>query len=113
MLLWMAIIFVVSHTPLENIPGFGVWDLLVKKGSHFLAYGVLALLVYVAVPHKGGAWFIATLYAASDEYHQTFVPGRSGLVSDVLIDSLGALTALVVLHYYEVRRFLAARRLFR
>jgi VanZ family protein len=100
MLLWMAVIFAVSHTPTENIPAFGAWDVMIKKGSHFMAYAILALLVYMAFPHKGWAWLIATLYAVSDEYHQTFVPGRSGLVSDVIIDSLGALAALLVLHYF-------------
>jgi VanZ family protein len=111
MLLWMALIFAVSHTPNENIPGFGSWDLFLKKGSHFVAYAILALWIQVAIPHKGWAWLIATLYAISDEYHQTFIPGRNGQMADVVIDSIGALTALVGLRYIELRRSLAARRL--
>lgn len=39
-------------------------------------------------------WFIAALYAASDEIHQLFVPGRSGQLSDVILDSAGALAGV-------------------
>ncbi len=38
---------------------------------------------------------IGILYAISDEIHQLFVPGRSGKVTDVIIDSLGILTGIV------------------
>ena len=39
-------------------------------------------------------WFISALYAASDEIHQLFVPGRSGQLSDVILDSAGALAGV-------------------
>lgn len=39
-------------------------------------------------------WIIAALYAASDEIHQLFVPGRSGQLSDVILDSAGALAGV-------------------
>ncbi len=39
-------------------------------------------------------WLIAALYAASDEIHQLFVPGRSGQLSDVILDSAGALAGV-------------------
>ena len=42
-------------------------------------------------------WVIGTLYAVSDEIHQLFVPGRSCELRDVFIDSLGVLTALIIL----------------
>jgi VanZ family protein len=103
MFLWMALIFAVSHTPNESIPGFGTWDLLIKKGSHLIAYAILAMLIHLALPHKGWAWLLATLYAVSDEYHQTFVPGRNGLMVDVVIDSMGALAAMIGLWLSERR----------
>ena len=43
---------------------------------------------------------IAALYACSDEWHQSFVPGRTSTVFDVLIDSLGACVALAVIAIY-------------
>ena len=42
------------------------------------------------------AWGAATLYAATDEFHQLFVPGRAGLPTDVLIDATGAALGLFV-----------------
>jgi VanZ family protein len=73
---------------------------LVRKGAHFFIYFVLGLLVMVAlqshekVGNKGllvRAVLICGLYAMSDEYHQTYIAGRSGQWSDVLIDTSGAL----------------------
>ena len=43
------------------------------------------------------AWAIATLYAATDELHQIFVPGRTGKVTDILLDSAGALLGVLLL----------------
>jgi VanZ family protein len=42
------------------------------------------------------AFVVSVLYAASDEYHQTFVPGRNGTPVDVGVDAVGALVALLV-----------------
>ena len=49
------------------------------------------------------SWTFCILYAASDEFHQLFVPGRAGLITDVCIDSAGALLGILL--------FLAALRL--
>jgi VanZ family protein len=50
------------------------------------------------------ALVLASTYAATDEFHQLFVPGRHGAVRDWMIDTLGALTATVVLLVYvEIR----------
>jgi len=98
MLLWMAAIFVVSGQAKANVPSFGAWDTLLKKTGHFLAYGLLAMLALRGT--KTGkrpyllAFLITVMYAASDEYHQSFVLGRHGRLGDVLIDSAGALLAL-------------------
>ncbi len=43
----------------------------------------------------GVSFLIASLYAATDEFHQTFVPGRSGQLSDVILDSCGAAAGVV------------------
>ena len=42
-------------------------------------------------------WFIGTIYAATDEIHQLFVPGRSGQISDVCLDSIGVLIGVSLL----------------
>ncbi len=74
----------------------------VRKNAHFFAYMLLAILTLNALRRSGVrgrksgalAFVISVLYAISDEVHQLFVPGRSGQVSDVLLDSVGALTGI-------------------
>ncbi|MGM8215903.1 VanZ family protein [Bacillaceae bacterium W0354] len=71
---------------------------IVRKSAHFFIYLILGILVINALRVSGWvgwfavgiAWLICVAYAASDEFHQRFVPGRGPLVSDVIIDSLGA-----------------------
>lgn len=96
LLFWMGVIFLVSGTPTQEIPAFGSWDLLFKKGAHMVAYAVLYLLAHRATGEWRWAFVLTAVYAISDEYHQTFVPGRNGNVVDVMVDWLGAVTALVV-----------------
>ncbi len=71
----------------------------VRKTAHFLEYATLSALitgaVYAEDKKKSRVFLtsvcIAALYAASDEFHQTFVPERSGQPIDVMLDSAGAL----------------------
>jgi VanZ family protein len=100
-LAWMGLIFFASSR--SNLPGVPepLLDLLLKKGSHFTAYGVLAFWWWRALSHAGlaGRWALlggllsAALYSATDELHQTFVPTRHGQAQDVLIDTAGAAVA--------------------
>ena len=79
----------------------------VRKGAHFAEYALLgaALLGHVlAWRAKRGlgrpralAWGLGTAYAASDELHQFFVPGRSGEFLDVLLDSAGVAVGVALL----------------
>ena len=72
----------------------------VRKAAHMSEYAVLALLIFQALT----AFDITAAYAVTDEFHQLFVPGRAGRVTDVLIDSAGAFLALLAIHiilYYH------------
>lgn len=70
----------------------------VRKGAHLGVYLILGGLVltnlyeYIKNKRVGAllALFISFLYACSDEFHQLFINGRSGQVSDVLLDTIGA-----------------------
>jgi VanZ family protein len=102
-LIWMTVIFVVSAQPsLPSAPAR--WDTLLKKAMHALAYGTLAWLYLRALrgsfPETSwlrvASWGLAFVYALSDEYHQTFVPGRNGTLMDVTIDGLGAGGAMLL-----------------
>ncbi|MDY0404609.1 VanZ family protein [Virgibacillus sp. 179-BFC.A HS] len=77
----------------------------VRKAAHFSAYFLLGVLTCNALRNSrvfgltgaGCAWAISILYAATDEFHQLFIPGRSGEIRDVLIDSTGALVGILLL----------------
>ncbi len=56
----MGLIYLASATPSSQIPTFGVWDMLAKKGGHFFAYGLLALLYLFGL----GAGRTRTVYYA-------------------------------------------------
>ncbi len=56
-----------------------------------------------AIPLIIGGWLIATLYAATDEFHQLFVDGRACLFKDVMIDSAGAAFAAIVILLIVIR----------
>jgi VanZ family protein len=103
MLGWMGLIFAFSHQPSNALPDFGAVDLPIKKGGHFLAYFVLAILARRAVGRSDWAFVLTAVYAISDEFHQTFIPGRQGSALDVLIDCAGALTGLIVYHLICLR----------
>ena len=93
----MALIFYLSsRSNLDS--GLGDWDLVLRKIGHAGVFGTLALLWWRALGRRGKwpAVAITVAYAISDEIHQTFVPLRHGTVTDVLIDSAGALIAVAL-----------------
>lgn len=85
-----------------------IWDLPIRKLAHMTEFGILALLLFAAIRGYARinterkryvfAWIGAVCYAATDEFHQLFVPGRSGNVIDVCVDATGACLALVFLY---------------
>ena len=93
---------VTTVLPFVDIPEEGL-HFVIRKGAHFSVYAVLGLLSFNAFLQSGVkgkkalffAWLLATAYAGVDEYHQTFIPGRSGEVTDVMIDSAGAITGIL------------------
>lgn len=89
--LWCALIFALSHR--SDIGPTGpvlTWpEYLLRKGAHVFEYAVLYGLVRRGWPSLP-SWLFCVLYAASDEWHQSFVPGRMGRVSDVVLDSCAA-----------------------
>ncbi len=95
----MAVIFGFSSIPSQEMPSFGFWDTLVKKGAHMGGYGLLALAYWFGLRFDKRRWWLAlllaVLYAVSDEFHQSFVPGRNPSWMDALvIDGSGAALAL-------------------
>jgi VanZ family protein len=95
---------------LENL------DYFVRKGAHITEFAVLA--VAIAWPLwlsslKGYRLAAITIgltafYAASDEFHQTFIPGRSGEIRDVMIDTIGAVLGYIA--FYIIIKFFNNRK---
>jgi len=99
----MAAIFFFSSLPASDLPYFGFWDVLVKKGGHMTGYAMLGLAYYFALPGslRRGYRFVlallmALLFSLSDEFHQSFVQGRTSSLVDVGIDMAGTLIALTL-----------------
>ncbi|MBU0761497.1 MAG: VanZ family protein [Candidatus Altiarchaeota archaeon] len=90
-LVWMALIFAFSSIEGKDISS-SEFDLSIL--FHFTEYAVLGALVYTLVGRGSNPFLYAlalcVLYAASDEFHQYFVPGRSSELADVGIDFLGS-----------------------
>ena len=95
----MAAIFAFSSIPSREMPSFGFWDMLVKKGGHMAGYGLLALAFWYALrwdrKYLWLALVLSLVYAISDEFHQSFVPGRHPSWLDaLLIDPAGSILFL-------------------
>ena len=100
---------------------FELVHFIIRKLGHLSEYAILGLLVLHAIErtrpaHRAWSWpaasltlLIAAAYASTDEWHQTFVPGRTAALGDVMIDSCGALVGLMLMF---LRQKLANRGLF-
>jgi VanZ family protein len=106
----MVLIFIASSiSDLGPIPG-GVSD----KGGHSIGYAILGAVTLRALaggrlsgvtwPRAAATLGIAALYGASDEFHQSFVPGRTPDVHDVLADCIGAAAAVTLIGAAAVAR---------
>jgi VanZ family protein len=105
-LLWAGLIFGLSSIPSLS-SGLGSWDEVLRKGAHTLEYAILALLLRRALRADLPALAVAVAYAATDEFHQSFVAGRHGTPIDVAIDGVGAALGLLALLHAR-RRYRAA-----
>jgi len=123
MLAVMGIIFFLSHQPHLS------FDLEVShqdKIFHAIAYGVLAAstlfaalpagkgLVFFDLPAKNrsrsrliltglGVVFFCLLYGISDEFHQSFIPGRESSILDVVADTFGAVIVVSLWFYFRTK----------
>lgn len=100
---WAGVIFAFSATPHLRVAEAADLDFVLRKAGHMAAFGVLAVLLWRALTlsavRQSFVWsFVLTVaYAATDEFHQSFVAGRNASGVDVSIDAAGALIALLAL----------------
>src|SRR5437588_5188629 len=135
-ILWMAIIFLGStdmlsaeHTsrflvpllrwidPQISVAALNAIQVGVRKLGHLTEYAILAMLLWRALrsgtrwPMKMSILFLVAalacaIFAASDEFHQSFVPSRTSSSIDVMIDVTGALIGLAICVAFTTRRSL-------
>ncbi len=97
----------------KRVRHFLVWHFFIRKTGHFVGYFTLSLLLFRAwratFPFPGASWtiqwarisfFMTALVASLDEWHQTYLPKRTGTVHDVLLDSTAALVAQILSFRY-------------
>ena len=105
----------ISAAALNSIP------LIIRKLGHLTEYAVLAILLWRAL-RSAAVWKSTTsilfavsligcaIFAASDEFHQSFVPSRTSSVNDVIIDICGATIGLVICVALGSRKVLKEKR---
>lgn len=105
-LVWLVVIFLFSNHPTISTSVVNWQDFLLKKTAHFVEYFILSLLLFRSLNQTTRlskfkvvtvSFFFSVIYALSDEYHQSFVPGRGPHIRDVFIDTLGAATAQILI----------------
>ena len=99
----MVFIFIQSALPAEGL------SFVIRKCAHFTEYMILGMSLFVTVrefiPDEERvaavqivSWSIGALYAVTDESHQSFVPGRSCEIRDILIDSCGVAAGVLIMN---------------
>jgi VanZ family protein len=135
-LLWAAVIFIFSTDLFSGSNTGGVFGVvmhfifpditfealnrahfLLRKLGHFSAYFIFAVLLMRALRqenagrietrHLAISFAVATIYAISDEFHQSFVPSRGADIVDVLIDMSGAIAGISWSHRRNRRKMTA------
>lgn len=84
---------------------------LIRKAAHMSEYALLLFFIYYGLKKSTTykytlllSLLVTFLYACSDEFHQLFIPGRSGQLKDVLIDTIGGLFMLLVIYLWQRKK---------
>ena len=138
-ILWMGVIFYMSNQPatissihsgntislisklpligdiMEYLMSINIGEFIVRKSAHMFSYCILVILLFMSVYEKdirksSIISFLGTfLYACSDEFHQLFIPGRSGEIRDVMIDSIGGIIGIIIISIILKNRYITKK----
>ena len=128
-IIWMGVIFYMSNQPasissihsgntiniisklpiigniMDYLTSINIGEFIVRKCAHMFSYCILAIFLFMSVYEDNIkkaiiiAFLGTFLYACSDEFHQLFIPGRSGEFRDVLIDTSGGIIGILTLYF--------------
>ena len=93
---------------------FHVWHFYIRKGGHVVGYAILSLLLFRAwratlpamsdatwAPRWAAIAIVGTAFVASlDEWHQSFIPSRTGRWQDVVLDTCAGIAAQLILFFW-------------
>jgi VanZ family protein len=112
-LIWMGVIFYFSSIPSLKYTEEVTPEIILRKSAHFFEFAILTVLywrIFLMAHHVNFkksylfTFFLASLFAASDEFHQTFTPGRSGLFIDFVYDAVSIFLALQLILFFRMRK---------
>ena len=121
LILWMFVIFLLSNQTGSESTSLSdkvicsifsncnedIYSLIVRKLAHFILYFILGIFSYINFKDdKEGvinAILLCILYAFTDEIHQMFIASRSGEVRDIIIDSLGSISSILLIYKLKKR----------
>lgn len=98
-------IFEFSNRSLENNNLLNSLNYIIRKLAHIFSYMILSILLYMHFLKQNISMkktirlvmVISIIFAISDEFHQTYVPGRMGQFGDVLRDTIGILIGILIM----------------
>lgn len=100
----------ISHKNIDKEELINKLNYPIRKLAHYSIYLILGIFVYnifliSKIKNKEIISIIVCfIYASLDEFHQLFVIGRTAQVKDILIDTLGSITAVIILKYIKNKR---------
>ena len=115
-IVWMAVIFFFSDTP--DLKSGLKYDFVLRKIAHITEYFILTSLLYRAFKGSFNTTVfrlfiypaaLSFFYALSDEIHQSFVPGRTCAIRDVLIDTIGIVGFYVAVRILSIKKEVVCR----
>lgn len=106
-LIWMLIIFYFSSQQTTGIGGESyLFRFALLKSFHIVEYAILTLLLFFVIKKNKYLFLASYIYALSDEFHQMFVPGRTGNIQDTFFDIFGIFIGLLILNFFKKRPIL-------
>jgi VanZ family protein len=106
---YMGLIFYLSSLKGYDLPSLFQWA---DKLIHLILYLPFAFLLSLSLSKSGvkryiflQAFLIVLLYAISDEIHQSYIPGRDASITDIIADSLGALSGCYLAKVFGLRKY--------
>ena len=125
LILWMLVIFLLSNQTGSESTGLSdgfinnticfnisncnpeVYSFIVRKTAHFLLYFILGIFSVMNFKNDRegviNALIVCIIYAFFDEIHQMFISNRSGEFRDIIIDSIGSISGILLMYKLKKR----------